>query len=314
MKMNKFLSVFVFLFLVVVTGCSSKPVTQKTEELEVGATYTKEDLFESKEGVEFSVNKEKITPDKVGELTVTVTANEESYDYTFKCVDKTGPTIEQVEDKLALSDSYDINKLIKVSDNVDSEKDITIKDNSEELDLVFLGEHTITVTATDKSGNETTQDIVFERVPDTKPLKKGQVIKSDNVEITFKSAEFSYDVKPSNPDMFYSHYAADPGKVFIYVKCDVKNIGKQTLRCDEIYSATAYYKDDYKYDGFSIVRESGDTDFTYSNITNIDPLETVGVDILIECPQEVEENKGGTVRIELSDEIDGGVYSYDLRK
>ena len=120
----------------------------------------------------------------------------------------------------------------------------------------------------------------------------------------------SYDVMPDNPPSYYSHYTAGSGQVYIYINATVKNLQKQDVECDEIYSVTADYNNGYTYNGFNITDDS-DGDFTYANITSISPLHTLGVHCLRECPAEVEtSNNPLSLSINLKN---GTQYKYTVR-
>jgi len=141
-------------------------------------------------------------------------------------------------------------------------------------------------------------------------IKLGKTVKTKSYEFTLNNVELPYDVVPETNKMLYSHYVADSGQVYIHVDADVKNIAKQNLSCDEIYSVTADYNDGYTYDGFSIVEDT-DGDFTYANITSLKPLQTLGVHNLINCPEEIEtSDKPLFITITLSDSTK---YKYIIR-
>ncbi len=122
------------------------------------------------------------------------------------------------------------------------------------------------------------------------PISAGDTITTEYAEIVVNKVELTYDVLPDDTSGFYTHYAADPGNVYIHLDLDVKNLGKQNLKCDDILAAKADYNGGYTYSGFAVPEDSV-TGFTYANITSIKPLETLGVHILFKCPQEVEESE-----------------------
>jgi len=140
-------------------------------------------------------------------------------------------------------------------------------------------------------------------------IKKGDTIKTDRMEITIKKIELTYDVLPDVTDGFYTHYPADSGHVYIHIDTDVKNIQKQKLNCDDIMLVEADYNNGFTYNSFA-VPESTSTGFTYANITSIDPLQTLGVRFLIDCPQEVEETDNPLVLILT---VDKKKYKYTIR-
>lgn len=156
-----------------------------------------------------------------------------------------------------------------------------------------------TIEETESSGEQSTDTFI----------QIGDVITTDNKEITIKNIEFSYDVLPEDTSGFYTHYPADSGKVYIHINADVKNLQKQNLECDKIMEVTANYNNGYKYESM-VVPESSTTGFTYANITNINPLETMNVRFLIDCPDETSTSSESLV---VNFKVDGSTYAYTIR-
>ncbi|AOR23675.1 hypothetical protein [Clostridium taeniosporum] len=157
-------------------------------------------------------------------------------------------------------------------------------------------------TAKEKSNKQ-------EKKEKIKTVQIGNTISNDSAEITINKIEFSYDVLPDDTSGFYTHYAAESGKVYINIDVDVKNIQKQDLPCDKIINVEANYNDGYQYKAQPIV-EDASTGFTYANITSITPLETKGMRYLISCPQEVEETQNPLV---ITFNLNGEKYNYTIR-
>lgn len=155
-------------------------------------------------------------------------------------------------------------------------------------------------TQNTKPQTEQTKDI---------PIKKGDTIENESCKIHFNYVDLSYDVLPKNKSIFYTHYAADSGKVYIDISVDVKNTQKQNLKCDRIMSVSANYNNGYTYSGFAVV-EDNNTGFTYASISSISPLETKGIRFLIDCPQEVEET---TYPLFLTFKLNDKTYKYVIR-
>ncbi|WP_027399173.1 hypothetical protein [Anaerovorax odorimutans] len=144
---------------------------------------------------------------------------------------------------------------------------------------------------------------------EVKKLAIGDVISNEKCEITINNIQFSYDVLPDDTSSFYTHYAAESGKVYVDIDTDVKNVQKQNLSCDNIMSVELDYNNGYKYSG-QIVPENSSTGFTYANITDIAPLTALGVHFLIDCPQEVAESENPA---KLTFDLDGTKYEYTMR-
>ena len=160
-----------------------------------------------------------------------------------------------------------------------------------------------TVVPSENNGNVNQQGNKVQAV------NAGDKIVTDSMEIKINSVELTYDVLPDDTSGFYTHYAADAGKVYIAVDASVTNKAKQTLGCDEIGTIVADYNNGYTYRGFVIVKDST-TGFTYANITSIDPLESKGIKWLIECP---EETKTSSNPLFLKFTIGGGKYKLIIR-
>lgn len=138
----------------------------------------------------------------------------------------------------------------------------------------------------------------------------GETIITSQIEFTLNGVEFSHDVMPQNPPSFYTHYPANAGQVYIHIDFDIKNLAKSNLECDEVYGVTADYNQGYTYQGGAIVEDT-DGDFTYANITSINPLQTLGVHCLIDCPEEVETSTNPLYLIITLN--DGSQYKYTIR-
>ena len=200
----------------------------------------------------------------------------------------------------------------KIKENVVSEEKKTV---GKVENKVEIGEKKITVSKSTVSKSEsekktTVSETPKEKEPESIPISIGQKVVTENCEFTLNKVELSYDVKPQNPPSYYTHYPASDGQVYIYINATVKNIQKQSLECDEIYSVEADYDNGYKYIGFNIVNDS-DGDFTYANINSVEPLQTRGVHCLIDCPEEVEtSSKPLSITIKMKD---GSEYLYKIR-
>ena len=104
---------------------------------------------------------------------------------------------------------------------------------------------------------------------------------------------------------------AKVGKVYIKVDATIKNTSKVGISCDEIYSAKADYNNGFTYSGFCVA-DDYDGDFTYASITRIDPLETLGVHCLIDCPEEVNTNTSAPLSVTITLNNDEK-YVYTIR-
>lgn len=142
-------------------------------------------------------------------------------------------------------------------------------------------------------------------------VRNGEVVAiRDNCEFFVDYAKITDDVVPPNPSDWYSHYAADEGKVYVDFCLGYKNWQEKAIGADDIISATLTYAGKYEYNGFSTIEEKNRGDFTYSNITSISPLCTEYLHYLFEVPAEVESS---SEPVEIHFTIGKNEYSYLLR-
>ena len=167
---------------------------------------------------------------------------------------------------------------------------------------------------TKKPKKSTVTSTVVPAETEPKPIEEikiGDMVETDSFTFKLNKVEITRRVQPDNPPSYYTYYQAEAEHTYIYVNASVTNKEKFSLECDEIYSVTADYDGGYQYNGFNIA-DDNDGDFTYANITSIEPLETLGVHCLIDCPQLIEEEgKSLFITIKLTN---GSKYKYIIKQ
>lgn len=124
--------------------------------------------------------------------------------------------------------------------------------------------------------------------PEIPVIKKGQKITIDGVcQFFVDYTNITKDVMPKVPADYYRHYVADSGSTYVDICVSYKNLENVAVGADDVGNAVLYYDDKYQYTSFSCIEEKNRGSFTYSNITNIDPLTTEYLHYLIEVPDEV---------------------------
>lgn len=139
------------------------------------------------------------------------------------------------------------------------------------------------------------------------PIAAGETIITDTREITINTVEFSVQVEPENKGTFYEYYKADDGKSFVHVITEVKNLQKTGLSTNSAVKITVDYNDGYTYSGFCVVEER----YGFSTFVTIDPLDTLTLHHLIECPKEVEDNTRAPLFLILT--VEDAQYQYTIR-
>lgn len=159
-----------------------------------------------------------------------------------------------------------------------------------------------------------TKDIQLEATttPEINTLELNQLmVIEDYMEFTVINIYFSDEIKPPTPSSYYSYYKTDgPDTTYLDVVVSYKNLTGTGIFADEFGNVKIIYDEKYNYDGFSVIETENGGDFSYSNITKIDPLRTENIHYLIEVPKEISESNK-TINIILT--INGVDYYINYR-
>ncbi|WP_340017697.1 bZIP transcription factor [Paenibacillus sp. FSL H3-0457] len=143
---------------------------------------------------------------------------------------------------------------------------------------------------TEESKDEITTDSVNEEQEITATtIKKNDTVTIDGyAELSVSKQKFSKKIEPSKPGNFYTYYESkEEDSTYFALTVKAKNLYTTGIDADEIANVTLIYDNQYDYPTFSTVEEKGGEDFTYSNITSVNPLKTTTLYYLAEIPNEV---------------------------
>ncbi len=131
---------------------------------------------------------------------------------------------------------------------------------------------------------------------DIKQLNINDVATKENkYELTVLGSNFAKIINPPNTSGYYSYYEAkEDGHQYLEVKYNYKNLSENNVGADDVVTMTIKYDNKYEYTGFSVIEDS-DSDFTYTNITNIAPLTTGKLHYLFDIPDEVANSSSSIV-------------------
>lgn len=161
-------------------------------------------------------------------------------------------------------------------------------------------------TATENTANNQTQATASPAPSSTaqtgaQTIELGAVNTIPNMcEFTVDYADLKKEVLPPNPDSYYSYYEERDGMTYLDVAISTKNLRTTARTADDFGSVKAICGKGYEYDGFSIVEEKGGGDFTYSNITGVNPLETIVIHYLISIPNELTDDTTVPITLEIT--------------
>jgi hypothetical protein len=158
----------------------------------------------------------------------------------------------------------------KVTDNIEIEQSGEEENNQD-----------ITIT---EQNEEQTDNITTIKLKD-------KVKKDGKYEMTVVSYDFSKKVLPPNTSSYYTYYEAkEDGHQYLDIKIKYKNLDYTDIGADEVGSVSIKFDNKYEYTGFSVIEDT-DKDFTYTNITSIEPLTEGNLHYLIDVPDEVAKGK-----------------------
>lgn len=149
-------------------------------------------------------------------------------------------------------------------------------------------------------------------VEKAKFINKGEVITvEDFCEFSVENTKISSRIDPPNPGGFYTYYEVkDTANKYLDVTVKIKSLLTSGKTSDEFAKVKIKYNDKYEYRTFSAIEENGGSNFTYTNITSIEPLKTEVLHFLGEIPKEVEDSSSPLVA-EIT--ISGKAYQYSIR-
>ena len=111
----------------------------------------------------------------------------------------------------------------------------------------------------------------------------------DFAEITVKNNTFGKRIDPPSPGSFYTYYEnEEENQIYLDTVISTKSLLTAGKSSDEFMKVKIVYDNKYEYTTFSTIEEDGGSNFTYTNITSIEPLQTGVLHFLASLPAEVE--------------------------
>jgi len=141
--------------------------------------------------------------------------------------------------------------------------------------------------------------------------KNKPVTLEDYAEVTLVKHQFAKTIKPSKPGSFYTYYEAkEAGTTYLAFTVKIKSLLTSAQGSDEFADVSVKYDGKYDYRTFSTIEDKGGADFTYTNITSIEPLKSGTLVFLAEVPEEIE-NDGKPLQAFIT--VNEKTYEYKIR-
>ena len=143
-------------------------------------------------------------------------------------------------------------------------------------------------------------------------LKIGEVaVVTEFAEITINSNTFGQIINPPNPGDFYTYYEnKEPDQVYLDTVISVKSLLTSGKSAKEFVNVKIIYDEKYEYTTFPTLEENGGSDFTFTNITDIEPLNTGVLHFLASVPSNIE-NDGKSLKAVIT--VNGNIYEQIIR-
>jgi hypothetical protein len=135
---------------------------------------------------------------------------------------------------------------------------------------------------------------------------------ADFAEVTLTGTAFTTKVEPPKKGSgLYSYYEVkDKENIYLDTTVSVKSLLTSGKSSKEFAEVKVKYDGKYDYKTFSTIEEQGGTDFTYTNITSIEPLKTGVLHFIAELPKDA---AADGKPIEITIVINGKNYVHKLR-
>lgn len=143
-------------------------------------------------------------------------------------------------------------------------------------------------------------------------IEKGQsILIDDYCEFIIVDTVFAKKILPPTPGSFYTYYEVkEVDTTYLDIIVDIKSLLTTGKTADEFATVKVIYNDKYEYSTFSTIEDGGGSDFTYTNITLIEPLKNGTLHFLAEVPESV---ASGTEPIKAIITIGKQEYKHNIR-
>lgn len=178
--------------------------------------------------------------------------------------------------------------------------------------LVNKNDDKTSITSNDKVAT----DIISKN--DNKDNKESKEITLDDKVTIDNYCEFSINksiisktINPINPASYYHYLNSDDGKILVGLELKVKSLKNEAVLQNSIISGKLIYDAKYEYICTVSTEESDGTDIeTFTNLYNIEPLETLKYFLISEVSEEIVDS-GKPIKAIIT--VNGNSYSFNIK-
>lgn len=173
-------------------------------------------------------------------------------------------------------------------------------------------EDRITITSKDELSTDIISKKESENINDTKEITLEDKVTIDKYcEFSITRSIISKTINPKNPDSYYHYLNSDDGKILVGLELEIKSLKNEAVLQNSIIKGKIIYDNNYEYIcTISTENPDGKDIETYTNLYNIEPLETLKYFVISEVPEEVSKS-GKSIKIIIT--VNGNEYSYNIK-
>lgn len=160
---------------------------------------------------------------------------------------------------------------------------------------------TDTITKNDNKDNKESKEITLD----------DKVTIDNYCEFSINKSIISKTINPVNPSSYYHYLNSNDGKILVGLELKVKSLKNEAVLQNSIISGKIIYDNNYEYVCTVSTEEADGTDIeTFTNLYNIEPLETLKYFLISEVSEEIVDS-GKPIKAIIT--VNGNSYSFNIK-
>lgn len=169
-----------------------------------------------------------------------------------------------------------------------------------------------TITSNDKVTTDTISKNDNKDNKESKEITLEDKVTIDNYcEFSINKSIISKTINPVNPSGYYHYLNSDDGKTLVGLELKIKSLKNEAVLQNSIISGKIVYDNNYEYVCTISTEEADGTDIeTFTNLYNIEPLETLKYFLVSEVSEEIVDS-GKPIKAIIN--VNGNSYSFNIK-
>lgn len=130
-------------------------------------------------------------------------------------------------------------------------------------------------------------------------------------EFSVNKSIISKNINPTNPSSYYQYLKSSDGKILVGLELKLKSLKNTAVQQNSMISGKIIYDNNYEYICTVSTENANGSDIeTYTNLYNIEPLETLKYFLISEVSQEIVDS-GKPIKAIIN--VNGNSYSFNIK-